>query len=115
MARGLLMIIGLIIAANCVPRMLTINSPSGGINIISTNPINNPNNNFFLPTVPQPQPRTSPTHTPEQSANAQSCSNFLNTYWTGYRCSCRVGFRLDVPSGQCISILLIQPRQPRCP
>jgi hypothetical protein len=106
------------------PPRPTVNPPtSGGINIISTNPINAPNNNFFVPTVPQPQPRPepqtppapTPTPNPEAAINAQSCSNFLNTYWTGFRCSCRVGFRLDVPSGQCISILLIQSRQPRCP
>jgi hypothetical protein len=41
----------------------TVNAPSGGASIISANPINNPNTNYYTPIVtisnkvpPQPQP-----------------------------------------------------------
>jgi hypothetical protein len=80
------------------------------------NPIDNsyvpvtPNQNVVIPNIPTPPPPAPATNTSATSAtNAQSCANFSNTYWTGYRCSCRVGFRLELPSGQCVRINLNIP------
>lgn len=54
------------------------------------------------PTNPKP---TNPSNLiyvdPTTAQNAQSCASFANTYWTGYRCACKVGFKQNLATGQC--------------
>lgn len=51
-----------------------------------------PATNVFIPT---PSPTSSPQVIP-----SEDCTTQLNTYWTGYRCACRVGFVLA--NGLCV-------------
>lgn len=90
-----------------VPVVVTvINNNNNNIpnnpNVLPT-PTLNPNNSYipstpnnsYIPPSPIPTIPTIPTPPAEQAQTAASCSNYLNTYWTGYRCSCRVGYKQD--------------------
>ena len=69
--------------------------------------------------VPQPQtitrtvaqPVPTPVETSISSAsdanNVKSCAQFPNTYWTGYRCACRVGYKQNIQNGQCERLGLV--------
>ena len=39
-----------------------------------------------------------------------SCTKFPFTYWTGYTCACRVGYKYDFQKYQCVPIYFI----PKC-
>lgn len=95
-----------------VPTVVPVVNPNNSYlpsnpNVLPTPIPNTNNNNSYIPSTPNnsyiPTPVTpsvpTPTHviTPpaEQAQTAASCSNYLNTYWTGYRCSCRVGYKQD--------------------
>lgn len=68
----------------------------------------------YVPTVPTPVYPASPvlpsTDITINTASIDTCNKFLNTYWTGFRCSCRVGFSLDTTNGVCKKIGLIDPK-----
>ena len=58
------------------------------------------------PTAPTtPTTTTAPTDNSPSNAfeakSSQSCLQFSNTYWTGYRCACKVGYRLQFSTGNC--------------
>lgn len=113
----------------------TVNAPASTTTGSAT--ILNPSTNFsiansYAPSVPnqlppsqpvQPIPNVAPILPPisaESASNARSCANFANTYWTGYRCSCRVGYRLEQTSGACLKIglstnITIPPYNPYYP
>ena len=94
-----------------------VNKPTtGGATVISSTPVD-PNANSYVPTAPIQSP-VAPTPTPTPSTpsnevradtatNASSCVNFPFTYWTGYRCACRVGYKMESVRGQCVKISII--------
>lgn len=92
----------------------------GGINVnVNVNNIQaNSNTNSYPATQPSQPGTFAIVPTPVVISNAtsastlESCVNFANTYWTGYRCSCRVGFKLDITTGQCVRINLVIPANP---
>lgn len=92
----------------------------GGINVnVNVNNMQaNSNTNSYPATQPSQPGNYAFVPTPVVISNATSastletCVNFANTYWTGYRCSCRVGFKLDITTGQCIRINLVIPVNP---
>ena len=42
-----------------------------------------------------------------QAYTKDDCSSFPNTYWTGYRCACSPGYKLDQGTGNCLRIGLV--------
>ena len=63
-----------------------------------------PNTNNVSPPVPQKKPYKS-----------KSCDEKLFSYWTGYRCACRVGFRENKKTGDCEKITVDFPKQKTAP
>lgn len=59
-----------------------------------------------LPSLPidQGQPPLPAANTANNAKSPESCAVFANTYWTGYRCSCKVGFAYEPLSGECKKI-----------
>lgn len=102
----------------------------GGAILIPVSPTpSDPSANSYVPTIPSSpsQPPSSVTPPPtiivpplppsngngaESADSAQSCSIFANTYWSGYRCACRVGYKVDPSNGQCVRISFLQPVTP---
>lgn len=107
----------IITTTNVVPEVV-VTAPASGITVISTTSTSTTSSSSqsYVPSVPTPSYTTStPTPTtpvplptvPTSASTAQTaeiCANFVNTYWTGYRCSCRVGYTVDASSGQCVRI-----------
>ena len=96
--------------------ILTIN----GQTVPISNPVTSPNNsnsyqpftntitqNVPIPTTIPATTASGPASTTTTSTNAsslnnfQSCNNHSNTYWTGYRCACRVGYEFQSLTGNC--------------
>lgn len=71
------------------------------------------------PTSTQTTSPTSISPPPQKTVDPQErCKSQLNTYWTGYRCACRVGYRASVESGTCEKIVITFPKpkvvRPKC-
>ncbi len=59
----------------------------------------------YVPSAPaQPAPLPAiipvPTVIPPGPGSQNDCATLANTYWTGYRCACRVGYALN--AGICV-------------
>lgn len=87
----------IISTASPVPNVVA----NGGAAVIQTQTIpQDTNQNSYLPKTPtqtstaKPAPVAQPQGNAESAKTPQSCVKFPNTYWTGSRCSCRVGFKL---------------------
>ena len=76
-----------------------------------------PNPNSYVPTVPilpatlpnqvvpqQPTQVVPQQLTPTPQASSNACSQFANSYWTGFSCACQVGFLRNPATGGCSSI-----------
>lgn len=96
----------------------------GGAIIIPTKPVD-PNANSYVPTIPSQNQPSIPVipiipvvpggGSAESAVSAQSCAGYANTYWSGYRCSCRVGYKMDLTTGLCVRISFVPPTTPTNP
>lgn len=62
-------------------------TPINNYTNITTNTNTNTNTNTFTP------------QTINRTQSSSDCSS--NSYWTGYRCACKVGYKLNTLSGVC--------------
>lgn len=69
-----------------------------------------PPNSFVPPNIPNTPGSTSPAATsppvPTNQQSADSCKLKEHSYWTGYRCACKVGYKEDRELGVCKKIVL---------
>jgi hypothetical protein len=59
---------------------------------------------LFSPQITIPQTPISSNSNSNALLNTQSCDNIPNTYWTGSRCECKVGYTSNGKLGYCVKI-----------
>lgn len=65
-----------------------------------------PPTSFVPPNIPGSTPSSTSPPAPMNELSADSCKLKENSYWTGYRCACKVGYKEDRELGVCKKIVL---------